>query len=109
MNIFDKIDEIRRKPEHIRLRYVWASVAVSMVLVIFIWIISLKSGIVKNKSNQNSQQDVSGSEILNNLKESGDALKEMKQGVDTFKEAQKNQAGNFSENIGEQEGFQPIQ
>ena len=43
MNINNKLEEIRRKPEHIRLRYVWAMVAVSMALILAIWFISFKS------------------------------------------------------------------
>lgn len=42
VNIEKKIEEIRQKPEHIRLRYVYSMVAVSMVIILFIWFISLK-------------------------------------------------------------------
>lgn len=42
MNISDKIEEIRQKPEHERMRYVWGMVSVSMFFVIIIWIVSLK-------------------------------------------------------------------
>lgn len=41
MGIGEKLDEIRKKPEHIRMRYVFALVAVSMILVVAIWIFSL--------------------------------------------------------------------
>ena len=37
-----KIKEIRRQPEHIRLRYVWGSVVVCMVAIIVIWFLSIK-------------------------------------------------------------------
>lgn len=43
MGIFDKIDHIRQKPEHIRVRFVWLCVAISMVFVLIFWVISLKS------------------------------------------------------------------
>jgi len=48
MNLYEKIEEIRSKPEHIRMRYVWAMVAISMVFVIAIWFFSLAS-------NQNTE------------------------------------------------------
>jgi hypothetical protein len=42
IDISRKLDEIREKPEHIRLRYVWGAVTVSMILVVIIWIFSMK-------------------------------------------------------------------
>ena len=47
MDIFDKLEKIRRKPEHIRLRYVWGAVAVCMFFLVFVWIFSLKVNISK--------------------------------------------------------------
>ena len=49
MGLQDKINEIRRKPEHIRIRYVWMWVGISMVIITTIWIISLAA--------QNKQTD----------------------------------------------------
>ena len=45
MNIQDKIEEIRQKPEHERMRYVWIMVSVSMFFVIIIWVVSLKDNL----------------------------------------------------------------
>lgn len=45
MNLSEKIEEIKRKPEHVRLRYVWFFVAVSMVGILAIWVFSLKANI----------------------------------------------------------------
>lgn len=42
MDISGKIEEIRQRPEHIRIRYVWGSVAISMFFIIIIWIFSLE-------------------------------------------------------------------
>jgi len=42
MNINRKIEEIRRKPEHIRMRYVWGAVAIAMFFIIIIWLFSLQ-------------------------------------------------------------------
>jgi preprotein translocase subunit SecF len=41
-NISEKIEEVRQKPEHIRMRYVWFWLAVSMAFVVLIWIFSVK-------------------------------------------------------------------
>jgi len=38
----EKIEEIRRKPEHIRLRYAIVCVAAAMVLIIAVWLLSVK-------------------------------------------------------------------
>lgn len=42
MSISNKIENIRRQPEHIRLRYVWLGVIVSMIFIVIIWIFSLQ-------------------------------------------------------------------
>lgn len=44
MDIERKIEEIRRQPEHIKLRYVYIFVAISMVFVIAIWFFSFFYG-----------------------------------------------------------------
>lgn len=55
MNITDKIEEIRQKPEHERVRYVWAMVSVSMIFIIFIWFFSFKNMLGSdNKINSGS-------------------------------------------------------
>lgn len=41
MDINRKIEEIRKKPEHIRMRYVWGAVALCMSFIFIIWIFSL--------------------------------------------------------------------
>jgi hypothetical protein len=51
MGLYEKIEEIRGKPEHIRMRYVWAMVAITMIFVVAIWFFSLMS-------NQNSGSTV---------------------------------------------------
>jgi uncharacterized protein YcfL len=43
MNIFNKIEEIREKPEHIRLRWAWGLTAVGTVCIVIIWMISFAS------------------------------------------------------------------
>lgn len=43
MNIHKKLEEIRRQPEHIRLRYVYGALAVSMFFILIIWLFSVKN------------------------------------------------------------------
>lgn len=42
--ILDKIEAIRREPEHVRMRYVFLSVAVSMIFVVLLWMFSVYEG-----------------------------------------------------------------
>lgn len=42
-----KIQEIRRQPEHIRLRYMWGAIAVCMTFVVMIWLMSVRINIGK--------------------------------------------------------------
>jgi hypothetical protein len=58
MNINRKLDEIRKQPEHIRIRYVWLMVAVSMFLIILIWIFSFKSTSKTTPSNKATMPDL---------------------------------------------------
>lgn len=63
MNLSEKIEEIKRKPEHIRLRYVWFFVSVSMVGIVSIWVFSLKANVGNVSSgldNVRSVNDFSG-------------------------------------------------
>lgn len=52
MDLAKKLEEIRQKPESIRIRYVWGSVAVSMLIIIIIWIFSLEESFKKINSDE---------------------------------------------------------
>lgn len=54
MDIQRKIEEIRQKPEHIRLRYVWAMVGISMAIIVGIWILSLRNEYGRAASRMNT-------------------------------------------------------
>jgi len=54
MDLNQKIEEIRQKPEYIRLRYVWSGVAISMFLIVIIWIFSLNEETNKIKPAENN-------------------------------------------------------
>ena len=53
-----KVDNIREQPEHIRMRYVWLAVGVTMFLIIFIWLISLRTSFLQIHNDPTSQQDI---------------------------------------------------
>ncbi len=87
VDIFKKIDEIRKKPEHIRMRYVWTMVTIFAFLIFLIWMISLKSSL-SNFDQKPVEESVVKKEIIENLKESGKALNEVKKGMDSAKAAE---------------------
>lgn len=53
-NLEQWIDEVRQRPEHIRMRYVFICVAVSMALVVGVWLLSV------TESFQTAATDMSG-------------------------------------------------
>jgi ABC-type transport system involved in multi-copper enzyme maturation permease subunit len=77
MSLQDKIEAIRRKPEHVRLRYVWIMVIIVMLFILIIWFFSLKSGQIEKNSTWN-KPDVSkltkqfneGKQTLENINKS---------------------------------------
>jgi len=83
MDILEKIEEIRKKPEHIRRRYVWVMVLVCAFFIFLIWILSFKNSLYMIRENQDDS--ASQEEILKNLKESGKALNEIKNGLDELR------------------------
>lgn len=81
MGIYDKLEEIRKKPEHIRRRYVWAMVTISMFFVVMIWFFSLKSGQTA-ESTLTQQLDNSGvTEQLNVGKQNFQDIKDSIGGI----------------------------
>jgi uncharacterized membrane protein YvbJ len=58
MDINKKIEEIRKKPEHIRMRYVWGGVAIVMILIFIIWLFSLQETFKSTKKETESFTDL---------------------------------------------------
>ncbi len=92
MSISDKIEEIRKKPEHIRLRYVWAGVAVVMFFIIIIWIFSLQEAF----KNSIPEPEESAS-----LKNQWESAKENMPSIEEF--TQNNPQGDINNEITPQE------
>jgi cytoskeletal protein RodZ len=53
MSIQSKIEEIRKQPEHVRMRYVLLSVFVSMLFISVLWVFSITTSF-KNSSDVTS-------------------------------------------------------
>ena len=75
MKISEKIEQIRKEPEHIRLRYVWGSVAISMLFIVAIWIFSIT---LLFQSDKNANSDTSSttniSEQLQSIKDQAPSI-----------------------------------
>ncbi|MFA5986427.1 MAG: hypothetical protein WC819_03705 [Parcubacteria group bacterium] len=71
--MFDKIEkkihDIQNEPEHIRLRYLWGAVLISMMLIVFIWVMSLKTTFLQVRNDKDMQKS------LETLQEQLDTIK----------------------------------
>jgi len=103
MDINRKIEEIRQKPEHIRLRYIWGLVAISMLFVITIWVLSVKESAKSLNSSAN-----------NNLPDIGQSLQEIDSirnsapSIDELSENIQNSANTIEESLPDQENATDI-
>lgn len=80
MGIIEKIEEIQKKPDYIKLRYVWFFVIICMFLIISIWFLSLRTDL-KNSSAKNNQTKQGVNEIQ---KSGSDFLKEIEKQKDSI-------------------------
>jgi uncharacterized protein YlxW (UPF0749 family) len=81
MGLMDKIEEIRKKPDHIRMRYVWFFVTLSMLFVIILWIFSLKA--LKSESQRApTENNFSSSNILNEFSQQQETLNDARKNAE---------------------------
>ena len=73
MSLAEKIEKIKKEPEHIRLRYVWLCVFLSMFFVITLWIFSLQA------NNTVETDEIDGIMDLNSFGEELDQQKKILQ------------------------------
>jgi len=101
MDLNEKIEEIRRKPEHIRLRYVWGGVAISMFFIIIIWIFSLSDSINKMKPTDNGNlPDIKQSlDEMQSLKETTPSISEIAKDLEIKGQNLTNEGTQSTENI----------
>lgn len=76
MNINQKIEEIRRQPEHIRMRWVWGAVTVSMFFIFMLWLFSLQVMFQQETDTSGSDAQNFG-EALDKIKETAPSLKDV--------------------------------
>ncbi len=106
MNIAKKIEEIQQQPEHIRLRWVWGSVAVSMLIILIIWLLSITL-MFKSNRNESSQESSNSNtdaqnQTISNTPSQSNSLKDYtknnsisieSEGIAPSKEVNPNQVG----------------
>jgi len=79
MHLQRKLEEIRRKPAHIRLRYTYAAVAISMFFILVLWFFSLSENI--GKASNSKKQNVF-EELSSQKKSLKDATTDVKKSLD---------------------------
>jgi len=84
MGLIEKIEEIRKKPDYIKLRYVWFFVIICMILIIAIWFFSLRTDL-----SEMSQKENPTNQKTTEIKQFGsDLIKEIEKQKDTAKNIQ---------------------
>lgn len=82
MDLNKKIEEIKQKPENIRLRYVWGLVSISMLFVITIWVLSVKESAKSLHLSDSNLPDISQSlENITSIKNSAPSINDIANGV----------------------------
>ncbi|EKE20340.1 MAG: hypothetical protein ACD_8C00019G0002 [uncultured bacterium] len=95
--ISDKIEEIRNEPEHVRIRWVWISVIVSMLFILAIWIFSMGSLFQGDENKDNSLQLPNITQQLPDLKQVAPSLEDLSEQVLTIENegvSNKSKTGN---------------
>lgn len=77
--VSEKIEDVRCQPAHVRMRYVWGSVAISMLFVVAIWLFSMGNLFQGDKEKESAGADASTNitEQLKNLKQQAPSLKDL--------------------------------
>ncbi len=66
LDIKQKIEEINRKPEHIRKKFMYGAVFVCMVFVVVIWLMSMKINFSSSSYNKETQEPTSIDNLIKN-------------------------------------------
>ena len=87
MNIERKIEEIRRQPENVKLRYIYALMAISLVFVLLIWFFSFFAGINLDDSAEKLKNQAILNDFESQKKSLEDVTKETKKSLDDLNKA----------------------
>lgn len=71
MSIQNKIEQIRNKPEYIRLRYAWGMTFFCLFIIIIIWFISFSA---QKENSQNTEALKNQQEIINDFKQNKESI-----------------------------------
>lgn len=79
MSISSKIEQIRRQPENIRLRWVWGLTATFMALILLIWLLNIKSQPLNTPGNLLPENEVFSSQFNQEKKSITEAMEKLKE------------------------------
>lgn len=79
VNLSEKIEEIRKKPENVRVKYVWGCVAASMLLVIMIWFFSIAAMLKKDTPKPETDNIENLKEQIKDINEQAPSIKDIGQ------------------------------
>ncbi|EKE11511.1 MAG: hypothetical protein ACD_15C00066G0006 [uncultured bacterium] len=79
MNLAEKIEKIKKEPEHIRLRYIWFCVFISMFFIIMLWIFSLQIGNTEKRSETSDVLDLDS--LGSRIEQERETLKEINENI----------------------------
>lgn len=103
MNIQKKIEEIKKKPEHIRIRYVWFLTAFCMFFILLIWEISIKTNVKLIQKNPAIKLDFAENKTIKDIQDKSKDIKKIKDNLDraTEKNDELQKESNNTENKSE--------
>jgi|GEM_PF-2096350 len=101
MGIGKKIDEIRQKPEHIRLRWAWILSVTFTAVIIFFWVLSIK--IHSKKASSLNDQASFMNEFQQQKKSMKDAVNGMEKTFQNLPKANNEDFSNQTSNPDEQD------
>ena len=100
IKIKEKIEQINKEPEHVRMKYVWICVAVSMFVIFIVWIFSIVSMFTNKQSisvDNNSSGFADTQKQFQDLKEQASTLKSLNdQSIGAINEDNTNQQSSPS-------------
>ena len=73
MSLIDFIQKIQKKPRYLRLQILWLAVFVSMILIVSLWVVSLKSSLPETAEGIKEPLEKLGKEVPS-LKEAFKAI-----------------------------------